>query len=115
MNDDVTETALKAFHADSKVMSNSSKTRFVPEVGRMEKVTRTKLRGGAFGEGLLGMLQQAKERGGTVSNGQVSFLRASVETFNLLTGREAPEAVMREALAAEFGVPAEGIAVVVGD
>jgi shikimate dehydrogenase len=61
------------------------------------------------------LMQQAKERGGTVSNGQVSFLRASVETFNLLTGKEAPEAVMREALAAEFGVPAEGIAVVVGD
>ncbi len=61
------------------------------------------------------LMQQAKERGGTVSNGQVSFLRASVETFNLLTGKEAPEAVMREALAAEFGVPAEGVAVVVGD
>ncbi len=61
------------------------------------------------------LMRQAKERDGTVSNGQLSFLRASAETFTLLTGKEAPEAVMREALAAELGVPAEGVAVVVGD
>jgi shikimate dehydrogenase len=61
------------------------------------------------------LMQQAKERGGTVSNGQLSFLRASAETFNLLTGKEAPEAAMRQALEAQVGVSADGIAVVVGD
>lgn len=61
------------------------------------------------------LMRQAKERGGTVSNGQLSFLRASAETFRLLTGTEAPESVMREALAGALGVPTEGVAVVVGD
>jgi shikimate dehydrogenase len=61
------------------------------------------------------LMRQAKERGGTVSNGQLSFLRASAETFRLLTGQEAPESVMRETLAAELGMPSEGVAVVVGD
>ena len=42
----VKQVELKAFHADSKVMSNATKTRFVPELGRTEDVTRTKLRGG---------------------------------------------------------------------
>ncbi|HET8570704.1 MAG TPA: hypothetical protein VFN14_02310 [Candidatus Limnocylindria bacterium] len=61
------------------------------------------------------LMRQAKERGGTVSNGQLSFLRASAETFRLLTGQEAPESVMRETLATELGMPTEGVAVVVGD
>ena len=56
----VKQVELKAFHADSKVMSNATKTRFVPELGRTEDVTRTKLRGGSFGLGLTGMLRQAR-------------------------------------------------------
>lgn len=61
------------------------------------------------------LMRHAKERGGTAANGQASFLRASAETFKLLTGRDAPESVLRQALAAEIGVPAERLAVVVGD
>jgi hypothetical protein len=54
------QATLRAFHADPKVMSGATKTRFIPELNRTETITRTKLRGGAFGEGLAGMLQQAK-------------------------------------------------------
>lgn len=54
------QATLKAFHADSKLMKNETKSRYVPELGRTEQVTRTKLRGGAFGQGLAGMLQQAR-------------------------------------------------------
>jgi hypothetical protein len=54
------QATLKAFHADSKLMSNEKKSRYVAELGRTEQITRTKLRGGAFGEGLAGMLQQAR-------------------------------------------------------
>ncbi len=61
------------------------------------------------------LMEQAKELGGSVANGQLSFLRASAETFNLLTGKEAPHDVMRQALAAELGMPEEGIPAVVGD
>lgn len=55
------EVQLRAFHADGKLMKNETKTRYVPEVGRQETVTRTKLRGGAFGLGLAGMLQDARD------------------------------------------------------
>jgi shikimate dehydrogenase len=58
------------------------------------------------------LMAQAKSRGGTVANGQGSFLASSAATFQLLTGREAPSEVMRAALADELGLPAEGIAVV---
>jgi hypothetical protein len=54
------QTVLKAFHADSKLMSSDKKARYVPELGRTQQVTRTNLRGGAFGQGLAGMLQQAR-------------------------------------------------------
>ena len=54
------EAQLRAFHADSKLMKNETKTRYMPDVGRTETITRTKLRGGAFGAGLNDMLEQAR-------------------------------------------------------
>lgn len=53
--------SLKAFHADGMLMKNESKSRFVPALNKTVVVERTKLRGGAFGEGLTGMLQQARK------------------------------------------------------
>jgi shikimate dehydrogenase len=58
------------------------------------------------------LMNDAQARGGTVANGQASFLSASARTFLLLTGQDAPAEVMRSALAAELGLPEEGIAVV---
>jgi hypothetical protein len=54
------EVELKAFHADPKVMKNETKTRFVQGVNRTETITRTKLKGGAFGLSLDSMLDEAK-------------------------------------------------------
>jgi shikimate dehydrogenase len=59
------------------------------------------------------LMDEAKARGGTVANGQSSFLAASAVTFRLLTGREAPGDVMRNALASTLVAP--GGAAVVGD
>lgn len=58
------------------------------------------------------LMREAQARGGTVANGQASFLAASAVTFELLTGQPAPGDVMRAALAVELGLPEEGIAVV---
>jgi shikimate dehydrogenase len=58
------------------------------------------------------LMVDAQARGGTVANGQASFLSASAETFQVLTGQDPPLEVMRSALAAELGLPEEGIAVV---
>ena len=58
------------------------------------------------------LMVDAQARGGTVANGQASFLSASAETFQLLTGQDPPLEVMRSALAVELGLPEEGIAVV---
>jgi len=58
------------------------------------------------------LMHAAGERGGTVANGQLSFLASSAATFKLITGEEAPAEVMRAALATELGVPEEPIAVV---
>jgi shikimate dehydrogenase len=58
------------------------------------------------------LMVDAQARGGTVANGQASFLAASAATFQLLTGQDPPLEVMRSALAAELGLPEEGIAVV---
>lgn len=58
------------------------------------------------------LMREAQARGGTVANGQASFLAASAVTFELLTGHVAPGDVMRAALAADLGLPEEGIAVV---
>ena len=58
------------------------------------------------------LMVDAQARGGTVANGQASFLSASAATFQILTGQDAPLEVMRSALAVELGLPEEGIAVV---
>ena len=58
------------------------------------------------------LMVDAQARGGTVANGQASFLSASAQTFQLLSGQDPPLEVMRSALAAELGLPEEGIAVV---
>jgi shikimate dehydrogenase len=58
------------------------------------------------------LMREAQARGGTVANGQSSFLAGSAITFTLLTGQAAPADVMRAALAVELGLPEEGIAVV---
>jgi shikimate 5-dehydrogenase len=58
------------------------------------------------------LMREAQARGGSVTNGQASFLAASGVTFQLLTGRAAAADVMRAALAVELGLPEEGIAVV---
>ena len=58
------------------------------------------------------LMDAATAAGGTVANGQASFITASAETFTLVTGDPAPTDVMRAALASELGLPAEGIAVV---
>jgi shikimate dehydrogenase len=58
------------------------------------------------------LMVDAQARGGNVANGQASFLSASAETFQLLSGQDPPPEVMRSALAAELGLPEEGIAVV---
>jgi shikimate dehydrogenase len=58
------------------------------------------------------LMRDAQARGGTVANGQLSFLAASAATFKLLTGQEAPPEVMRTALASELGLPVDRVAVV---
>ena len=65
------EVELKAFHADGKLMKNETKSRYVPSLNRTESVTRTKLKGGAFGLGLEGMLEDAK---GFVTTNPEEFL-----------------------------------------
>jgi shikimate dehydrogenase len=58
------------------------------------------------------LTREAEARGGTVANGQASFLAASGATFRLVTGQDPTTEVMRAALAAELGLPEEGIDVV---
>jgi len=58
------------------------------------------------------LMREVRARGGTAANGQGSMLVASGETFRLLTGRAAPDEVLRTALAAELGLPEERLAVV---
>ena len=58
------------------------------------------------------LMREAAARGGTVANGQGSFLVAQASAFQLLTGVEAPADAMRAALAAHLGLPEEGLAVV---
>lgn len=55
----VKHAELKAFHADPKVQSKATTTRHIAGLGGTQQIVRTKLRGGAFGLGLVGMLQQA--------------------------------------------------------
>ncbi|RPH35662.1 MAG: hypothetical protein EHM90_03755 [Chloroflexi bacterium] len=58
------------------------------------------------------LMREAAARGGTVANGQGSFLVAQAAAFTLWTGEDAPTDVMRTALAAHLGLPEEGLAVV---
>ena len=58
------------------------------------------------------LMHDARERGGTVANGQVSFLASSAATFSLITREKAPAEVMRQALANELGLAVEHVAVV---
>jgi shikimate dehydrogenase len=58
------------------------------------------------------LMRDAKERGGTVANGQASFLAAVSITTRLLAGKEPVADAVRAALAAELGLPVEGLAVV---
>ena len=51
---------LKAFHADGKLMKNEAKPRSFAGTHAPVDMTRTKLRGGAFGAGLAEMLDGAK-------------------------------------------------------
>ena len=58
------------------------------------------------------LMEQARERGGTVANGQGAFLASTAMTVKLLTGTAPPMDALRSALASELGVPEEGLAVV---
>src|SRR5919106_4109078 len=58
------------------------------------------------------LMRDAKERGGIVANGQGAFLAGVSVTARLLTGSEPEADVVRSALAAELGVPVEGLAIV---
>jgi shikimate dehydrogenase len=58
------------------------------------------------------LMRDAEARGGTVANGQLSFLASSAATFKLVTGQEPPAEVMRSALATELGLPVDRVAVV---
>ena len=58
------------------------------------------------------LMVDAAARGGTVANGQGSFLVAQAAAFELWTGTPPPDDVMRTALAEHLGLPEEGLAVV---
>jgi len=57
----VKNAELKSFHADPALQSKSTTTRHLTGLGGAQQIVRTKLRGGAFGMGLIGMLQQARQ------------------------------------------------------
>ncbi len=58
------------------------------------------------------LMEAAKERGGTVTNGQGAFLASTAATLKVLTGATPPADVLRAALADELGLPEEAISVV---
>jgi shikimate dehydrogenase len=58
------------------------------------------------------LMAAAEAQGGTVANGQASFLASTAATVKLLTGTNPPADAVRAALAAELGVPEEALAVV---
>ena len=58
------------------------------------------------------LMEEAKARGGTVANGQGAFLAGCSQTVRLLTGTAPQLETLRNALAAELGVPEESVAVV---
>ena len=53
------------------------------------------------------LMAAAKERGGTVANGQAAFVAGCAQSVRLLTGTAPPLDALRAALAAETGVPEE--------
>lgn len=61
------------------------------------------------------LMDAATSQGGSAANGQAAFLAATSATVRLLTGEAPPADALRSALAAELGVPEEGLAAVVGD
>jgi shikimate dehydrogenase len=58
------------------------------------------------------LMAEARDRGGTVANGQGAFLAGCIETVRLVTGTAPQLETLRAALAAELGVPEETVAVV---
>jgi shikimate dehydrogenase len=58
------------------------------------------------------LMREAAARGGSVANGQGSFLVAQAAAFRLWTGADAPTDVMRATLASRLGLPEEGLAAV---
>lgn len=58
------------------------------------------------------LMDAALERGGTVANGQASFMAGAAALVHRLTGKEAPMEVIRASLARELGLPEERLAVV---
>jgi hypothetical protein len=64
---------LRAFHADGMLKKDETKTRYMPEFGRSETITRTKLRGGDFGMTLEKMLGDARSFV-TSADGSTEFL-----------------------------------------
>jgi shikimate dehydrogenase len=61
------------------------------------------------------LMTAATERGGTAANGQGAFIAGVAATVKLLSGEMPATEAVRTALAAELGVPEEGLAAVVGD
>jgi shikimate 5-dehydrogenase len=58
------------------------------------------------------LMDDARARGGTVTNGQGAFIAGCTETIRLLTGSAPDPDALRAALASELGVPEETVAVV---
>ncbi len=56
------------------------------------------------------LMDAAMAQGGTVTNGQAAFLRATSETINLLTGSQPAASLLESALALQLGVPGEALA-----
>jgi shikimate dehydrogenase len=50
------------------------------------------------------LMREVADRGGTVANGQASFLTAHAALFRIWTGRDAPMDAMRTALASALGI-----------
>jgi len=74
-NDDEDSTKaveLRAFHADSLLMKDEKKQRYLKNTGQIESVTRTKLKAGGFGEPLVDILEGAGRFVG--ENGGKEFL-----------------------------------------
>jgi shikimate dehydrogenase len=63
-------------------------------------------------QGATALMDAASGQGGTAANGQAAFQAATAATIRLLTGSAPSSESVRAALAAELGVPEEGLAVV---